>query len=221
MEIDRKISEEKYDKFSNLTYACYWCNNAKTDTFTEEEFMIIGKSISYVWKQRLTNKEVNLPQNAPMKTIIDTPNNIPADLFDQLLKLVEEGAQIDPDGLEERIMNADLIAILVDGSTIVSTATLKNPATSYRNKVFKSSKVEESKDLFEKELGYIVTNPDYEGQGHCQRLLIEFMPHIENYKIFATTRKEAMAHILTKLRFQKFGDIYKQDIQLLIYNGKE
>ena len=148
MEIDRKISEEKYDNFSNLTYACYWCNNAKTDTFTEEEFLIIGKSISYVWKQRLANREVNLPQNTTMKTIIDKPSNIPADLFDQLLKLVEEGAQVDPDGLEERIINADLIAISVNGNAIVSMATLKNPAISYRDKVFKSANVGENKGLY-------------------------------------------------------------------------
>lgn len=221
LEIDRKISEEKYDNFSNLTYACYWCNNAKTDTFTEEEFLIIGKSISYVWKQRLANREVNLPQNTTMKTIIDKPSNIPADLFDQLLKLVEEGAQVDPDGLEERIINADLIAISVNGNAIVSMATLKNPAISYRDKVFKSANVGENKGLYEKELGYIVTNPDYEGQGHCQRLLNEFMPYIAAYKIFATTRKDAMAHILTKLGFQKFGDIFKNDLQLLIYSGKK
>ena len=55
LEIDRKIPNEKYSNFSNLTYSCYWCNNAKTDTFSEEEFMIIGKAISSVWKQRLNN----------------------------------------------------------------------------------------------------------------------------------------------------------------------
>jgi len=55
LEIDRKIADEKYSNVSNLTYSCYWCNNAKTDTFSEEEFLIIGKAISTVWKQRLSN----------------------------------------------------------------------------------------------------------------------------------------------------------------------
>jgi 5-methylcytosine-specific restriction endonuclease McrA len=53
LEIDRKRPDEKYSDLSNLTYACYWCNNAKTDTFTEEEFMIIGAAIAIVWKKRL------------------------------------------------------------------------------------------------------------------------------------------------------------------------
>ena len=54
-EIDRKESKKPYSDLSNLTYACYWCNNAKTDTFTEEEFMLVGKAISTIWKQRLAN----------------------------------------------------------------------------------------------------------------------------------------------------------------------
>lgn len=53
LEIDRKVPNEPYNKISNLTYSCYWCNNAKTDTFTEEEFKIIGQAIGVVWKQRL------------------------------------------------------------------------------------------------------------------------------------------------------------------------
>ncbi|GHV17311.1 hypothetical protein FACS189493_4710 [Spirochaetia bacterium] len=56
LEIDRKKAERYYDDFDNLTLACYWCNNAKTDTFTYEEFMGIGKAIAQIWKTRL--KEV-------------------------------------------------------------------------------------------------------------------------------------------------------------------
>jgi len=55
LEIDRKVANESYSNLTNLVYCCYWCNNAKTDTFSEEEFMIIGKAISHVWKKRLEN----------------------------------------------------------------------------------------------------------------------------------------------------------------------
>lgn len=57
LEIDRKIPNERYTNISNLVYSCYWCNNAKTDTFTENEFMIIGKAISIIWKQRLNSND--------------------------------------------------------------------------------------------------------------------------------------------------------------------
>ncbi|GHV89505.1 hypothetical protein AGMMS50268_00080 [Spirochaetia bacterium] len=53
LEIERKDPERSYDDFDNLTLACYWCNNAKTDTFTHEEFIIIGKAIAQIWKNRL------------------------------------------------------------------------------------------------------------------------------------------------------------------------
>jgi len=45
------------------------------------------------------------------------------DLLGQLLELIETGSQVDPEGLEERIMNAELIALLVGNDKIVTTAT--------------------------------------------------------------------------------------------------
>jgi hypothetical protein len=59
LEIDRKIPNERYNNLQNLTYSCYWCNNAKTDTFTEEEFMIVGEAISKIWKKRLNESGIN------------------------------------------------------------------------------------------------------------------------------------------------------------------
>lgn len=52
LEIDRKNSNYEYTK-DNCVMACYWCNNAKTDEFTYEEFKIIGKGIKKVWGSRL------------------------------------------------------------------------------------------------------------------------------------------------------------------------
>jgi predicted GNAT family N-acyltransferase len=156
-----------------------------------------------------------------MTTIIDIPNNISKDLLGQLLELIETGSQVDPEGLEERLMNADLIALLVDKDKIVTTATLKNPLTSYRNKVFKSAGVDSDKENYKKEIGYIVTHPDYEGQKLCQKLLSELVSKIDTQNIFATTRKPSMAHILTKYGFKKSGTTYNKDLDLLIYNGKK
>jgi hypothetical protein len=54
-ELERKKPDSDYNDLTNLTLACYWCNNAKTDTFSHEEFKLIGKSISEIWKKRLQN----------------------------------------------------------------------------------------------------------------------------------------------------------------------
>lgn len=53
LEIDRRNSNYEYTP-DNCVMACYWCNNAKTDEFTEKEFKIVGKTIRDIWINRLT-----------------------------------------------------------------------------------------------------------------------------------------------------------------------
>jgi hypothetical protein len=54
LEIDRKKPNEAYDNKENLVLCCYWCNNAKTDTFTEEEFLKVGQVINQIWQKRFS-----------------------------------------------------------------------------------------------------------------------------------------------------------------------
>ncbi len=55
MEIDRIKPNYEYTA-DNIVLACYWCNNAKTDEFSESEFLDhIGPGIGKVWNER-TNK---------------------------------------------------------------------------------------------------------------------------------------------------------------------
>lgn len=51
LEIDRLNSNLEY-KPDNCVMACYWCNNAKTDEFTAEEFMEVGNAIRKIWDKR-------------------------------------------------------------------------------------------------------------------------------------------------------------------------
>lgn len=53
LEIERLEPNKAYSEISNLTFSCYWCNNAKTDTFTKDEFEGIGKVIKTIWTNRL------------------------------------------------------------------------------------------------------------------------------------------------------------------------
>ncbi len=52
LEIDRLNSNFEY-KPENCVMSCFWCNNAKTDEFTEAEFLKIGAEIRKVWEDRL------------------------------------------------------------------------------------------------------------------------------------------------------------------------
>ncbi len=53
LELERKRANEPYDNLNNLTFSCYWCNNAKSDEFTADEFSNIGKQIGEIWQKRL------------------------------------------------------------------------------------------------------------------------------------------------------------------------
>jgi 5-methylcytosine-specific restriction endonuclease McrA len=59
MEVDKRDPRKEYHK-DNLIMSCYWCNNAKTDEFTEKEFKILGQTIKSVWRERLrtTKKKI-------------------------------------------------------------------------------------------------------------------------------------------------------------------
>jgi len=53
LEIERVMPNEEYDHLDNLALCCYWCNNAKSDEFTADEFLPIGKLIGEIWQKRL------------------------------------------------------------------------------------------------------------------------------------------------------------------------
>lgn len=154
-----------------------------------------------------------------MKILIDSPRNIDKEILIELIDLIVAGGQVKRAFIEKGIKNADLIAIMFDSNIIVSSATLKNPNTSYKRKVFDLANCSSLKShLYNKELGYIVTNPDYESRGYSQILLNHFLRSISNEKIFATTRKPAMVHILEKFNFIKAGKAYNGDLELLLFS---
>jgi hypothetical protein len=53
LEIDRMEPNKPYSEIKNLVYSCYWCNNAKTDTFNEIEGKMIGDAIRQIWQKKL------------------------------------------------------------------------------------------------------------------------------------------------------------------------
>jgi hypothetical protein len=45
LELDRIDPNLPYDHIDNIVWSCYWCNNAKSNFFTKEEFEPIAKEI--------------------------------------------------------------------------------------------------------------------------------------------------------------------------------
>jgi thioredoxin-related protein len=51
LEVDR-LEDKEYTE-ENCVPACYWCNNAKSDVFSAEEFKKIGQEIGKTIQQRI------------------------------------------------------------------------------------------------------------------------------------------------------------------------
>jgi predicted GNAT family N-acyltransferase len=129
--------------------------------------------------------------------------------------LIRRGGQIKNKAtLERGINNAFLLALMMDGSRVISSAVLKRPLISYRNNIFTEAAVNNS-GIYTLELGYIVTRTNFEGNKYCQQLLTTLLPVYGSEKIFATTRKPEIIHILTKYGFQLRGNKYHDDLQLM------
>jgi hypothetical protein len=50
LELDRKDPSGSYDDLDNIVWCCYWCNNAKSNFFTYQEFKPIAIAIGNVLK---------------------------------------------------------------------------------------------------------------------------------------------------------------------------
>ena len=154
-----------------------------------------------------------------MEIRISKPNKIDEVHLSQIIDLIVRGGQIKGDRQAIRILigHADFVGYMILDGTVICTATLKNPYKEYKEKVFRLADLESSKN-YHKELGYIVTHPDFENQGHCQQLLTTIFYQIRSLPIYATTRKPSMIHILNKLGFRQNGALYNQDLSLMTYD---
>lgn len=151
-----------------------------------------------------------------MKLIVDKPENISQYLLNQLIDLVVGGGQVKRHFVERGINAADVIGMYISDNIILSSATLKNPLKAHIDDVFHQARVNNFNFDSYKELGYIVTNPQYEGQKLCQKLLKDFFEILEVRQMFATTRKPEMIHILSKFGFKPIGKTFNNDLTLLV-----
>lgn len=64
LELERIEPNESYDNLENLRLACFWCNNAKSDEFTAEEFRPIANKIGDALRARLSGRQNPKAPNA-------------------------------------------------------------------------------------------------------------------------------------------------------------
>lgn len=153
------------------------------------------------------------------KIVIAEPSEFIVELKAQMLHLVVTGGQVKEDLAKTGIYRAMLVGIVLLDDRVISTCCLKVPFKNYRKNIFTLAKSSAEATHYTYELGYIATHPDHEGRGLCQKLLNEFFPRVSGYKMFATTRKDAMEHVLGKYLFNRSGNVFKDDLKLMLYEG--
>ncbi|MBI4180575.1 MAG: hypothetical protein HY528_01445 [Chloroflexi bacterium] len=67
LEIDHKDGDKNNDDEGNLAHACYACNNAKSDVFTDVEFERMGEVIRQIYHKRAKKKGFHLTEDPNSK----------------------------------------------------------------------------------------------------------------------------------------------------------
>lgn len=143
-----------------------------------------------------------------------------SELYDFKMKVVE-GGQVNPQGLEYRIRAAKRLAFCYENDHIAGIAALKNPNANYKQCIFRRARVAEISNKYELELGWVVTTPQFQGQGIAGSLVQKLIKSLSTQNVFATTKANnlAMKKILKKCGFITCGNPYSGDgdYKLLLY----
>ncbi|MCW1753033.1 RNA-binding domain-containing protein [Rhizobium acaciae] len=134
--------------------------------------------------------------------------------LDGFCAIVAEGGEVG-EGLRSRVENAFRLGFITYTGTIVGTAALKKPLTSYRNKVFGQAKSGAKPNEYPYELGWIFLQPQHRHKGQMTKLLADLLPLTKGKNLFATTRtnNELMPEMLIQLKFLADGEPYASNLK--------
>ncbi|MGC4100877.1 hypothetical protein [Ferruginibacter sp.] len=154
------------------------------------------------------------------RILIIPPSGLSSVQRSKLIDHIAAGEEVNKDYVEIGLPRSQLVGLMLSGDEIISSAVFKNPLASYTDKVFRKAKVDGALN-YRYELGYIATNRKFERKGFCQGLFKAFFPHINHLNFFATSRKPSMIHILQKFGMESTGEIYDDDLCLLIHSPRK
>lgn len=133
---------------------------------------------------------------------------------DDFCALVTDGGEVNEAYVKAGVAAAQLLAFVRANDVLAGTACLKNPADSYRKKVFRKSGSPLDPNNFPFELGYVVVQKNYRGQKLSTRLVEELLKGVDT-QVFATSHdhedKFAMHAALRHNGFQQSGQPYPSD----------
>ncbi len=142
--------------------------------------------------------------------VAKAPSSCSAAEISVFVGLVTAGGEVASGGLEQRVRDAAQLAFLHSAGQLAGIAALKNPNSTYRNRVATGSGVALPYDSFPYELGWVFVVPEARGSGHAHHLSQAVVALAESHGVFATSRTDnpPMHHVLVKLGFVQTGEAY-------------
>jgi hypothetical protein len=126
----------------------------------------------------------------------------------EMERVVLEGGEVSPANVRDRLQQAALIAQLRDGDAVLAVAAVKRPAQSYVERLGKRSSYPGLSGDF-LELGYISVLPQHQNKKLGKLITAEIVKQVSaetpGLKLFATTRKDSVRHILSLNGFHQEG----------------
>lgn len=127
-------------------------------------------------------------------------------------QLVEEGGEVSPLGLRQRIEQAEALVFVNDGGCI-AVAAIKQPNKGYKSSVFLKAGVAEKSSEFNYELGWLYVKPEARGKGLGHVLMQAVVTYLGSSGCYATSREEntSMQYLFSYYNFSRLGSAYLSD----------
>ena len=144
--------------------------------------------------------------------IYNNLNEIPGEIYDQIVDLILLGGEVERSGLESRLRNVVRFQLAFDGKKLIGILALKKPLQAYKRIIARKAELSghelEKFNKIEHEAGYLVVHPSYRGMGIADKLNF----YLQDTKMFATTKSLKVERIMKKYGFKQIGKPYSSDI---------
>lgn len=121
----------------------------------------------------------------------ETTERLFYDDLDAFKKLVVSAGEVDPEGFDQRVKRAQgLIFLYGESEELVGVAAVKRPNQSYKQRVFKKAKSREDPARYLFELGWVVVDDRFRGNGFSRTLVDRAVSLVAGDNLFATTRSD-------------------------------
>ena len=144
-----------------------------------------------------------------MEIIVKLSNECSDQEINEFIQLVNQGGEVDPEGLEERVRRAKNLFFLKDPS-LVAVSALKCFYQEYKNSIFEKAGCSDIASSYRLETGWMYAKPESRGKGFGRALLEAMISQLEDESCYTTVRSNnaVMHHMLDSHGFNRVGTEY-------------